>query len=75
MASNHFQQSLPEKGDGELQIEDLESDKHFRSARGGSLKHGDRALAIIGDERVALTEEDVRVFLLTIVHSYATGWC
>lgn len=28
--------------------------------RRASLMHGDRALAIVGDERVELTEEDVR---------------
>lgn len=27
---------------------------------GGVAKHGDRALAIIGDERVIVTDEDVR---------------
>lgn len=27
-------------------------------------KHGDRALAYIGDERVSLTEEDVRIQLV-----------
>jgi hypothetical protein len=63
MASNHSQNSLPQKRDDLHQIEDLEADKHFPTDHGGSKKHGDRALAIIGADRVTLTEEDVRVFL------------
>lgn len=65
MASNDSQHSLQQKGDDVHQIEDLEGHKDFRTAHGGSNKRGDRALAIIGSERVDMTEEDVRVFLLT----------
>ena len=32
-------------------------------ARRESARHGDRALSLIGDERVTLTEEDVRAIL------------
>jgi hypothetical protein len=63
MASDHSQYSLPQKRDDIRQIEDMEGEKHFHTALGGSNKRGDRALVIIGDERVALTEEDVCVFL------------
>ena len=39
------------------QKEDIEKGERRRQS---STKHGDRALAIIGDERVSLTNEDVR---------------
>lgn len=58
MASNDSQHSLQQKGDDVHQIEDLEGHKDFRTAHGGSNKRGDRALAIIGSERVDMTEED-----------------
>jgi hypothetical protein len=63
MTSDHSQYSPPQKRDDVRQIEDLEGEKHFHIAHGGSNKRGDRALVIIGDERVALTEEDVCIFL------------
>lgn len=31
-----------------------------------SAKHGDRALSIIGDERVTLTEEEVRSYVAAV---------
>ena len=41
--------------------EDVESGHHPKDIqqRRESVKHGDRALALLGDERVELTEEDV----------------
>lgn len=39
------------------QKEDIE---HGGRRRQSSTKHGDRVLAIIGDDRISLTEEDVR---------------
>ena len=41
--------------------EDVESGRASKDIidRRASLKHADRALAIVGDERVELTEEDV----------------
>lgn len=40
-------------------VEQKEDIEHGRSSRHSSTKHGDRALAIIGDGRVLLTDEDV----------------
>jgi hypothetical protein len=41
-------------------IEQKEDIEHGRRRRQSSTKHGDRALAIIGDDRISLTDEDVR---------------
>jgi hypothetical protein len=41
-------------------IEQKEDIEHGGRRRQNSTKHGDRALAIIGDDRISLTEEDVR---------------
>lgn len=41
-------------------IEQKEDIEHGGRRRQSSTKHGDRALAIIGDDRISLTEEDVR---------------
>jgi hypothetical protein len=54
-----------EKTDYMSHAEDIESgDKHGDQRRGsltaGDIKHGDRALDLIGDQRVELTDEDVR---------------
>lgn len=43
------------------QKEDIENGERRRQS---SMKHGDRALAIIGDDRVSLSDEDVRITLL-----------
>lgn len=43
------------------QKEDIENGGRGRQS---SMKHGDRALAIIGDDRVSLTDEDVGITLL-----------
>ena len=53
-----------EKTDYMSHSEDVETaDKHGEPQRSsltaGDFKHGDRALDIIGDERVELTDEDV----------------
>jgi hypothetical protein len=73
MASNYSEHSLPQKRNDVNQVEDLEGEKHFGTAHGGNNNRGDRALAIIGNERVALTEEDVRAFLLTEALSMKRG--
>jgi hypothetical protein len=46
--------------------EDVESGRQSKDIidRRVSLKHADRALAIVGDERVELSEEDVRLSLV-----------
>jgi hypothetical protein len=41
-------------------VEQKEDIEHGGRRRQSSTKHGDRALAIIGDDRISLTEEDVR---------------
>jgi hypothetical protein len=43
------------------QKEDIENGGRRRQS---SIKHGDRALAIIGDDRVSLTDEDVCITAL-----------
>jgi hypothetical protein len=43
------------------ETEDVGGDRVNSVERRQSMKHGDRALALIGDERVFLTEEDVSV--------------
>ena len=46
--------------------EDAESGRQSKDVveRRASLKHADRALAIVGDERVELTDEDVKLYPL-----------
>lgn len=39
-----------------------------------STKHGDRALALIGDERVFLTEEDVRELFSFCLYTFTWGF-
>ncbi len=60
MAANSIEgrQNLPEK----YYVHESEDVDHGRLNvdRRESTKHGDRALALIGDERVFLTQEDVR---------------
>ena len=48
------------------QKEDIEKGERRRQS---ATKHGDRALAIIGDERVSLTDEDVRRSFTTFYQS------
>lgn len=44
--------------------EDVESARYSKDEiRRASYKHGDRALAILGEDRVEVTEEDVWLFL------------
>ena len=71
MATNgHGDNSATEKSYYE-QKEDTERGGHRRKS---SVKHGDRALDIIGDSRVSLTNEDVcfpfpcRLFCIGAVH-------
>jgi hypothetical protein len=56
MTSSHTLDLSVEKPYAE-QKEDVE---YGRRRRQSSTKHGDRALAIIGDDRISLTDEDVR---------------
>jgi hypothetical protein len=41
-------------------VEQKEDIEHGGRRRQSSTRHGDRALAIIGDDRISLTDEDVR---------------
>jgi hypothetical protein len=54
-----------EKTDYMAHSEDVETggkaERRRSSLTAGDIKHGDRALNLIGDERVELTDEDVRV--------------
>ena len=43
----------------DLETADKHGDLRRSSLTAGDIKHGDRALDIIGDERVELTDEDV----------------
>lgn len=57
-----------EKADYQTHSEDIEGDgqqveRRRSSLTTGDFKHGDRALSLIGDERVELTEEDVNLFV------------
>jgi len=50
----------PEKTLHMVHDEDVEEARHtHHDDHTASVKHGDRALAIVGDDRVELTEEDV----------------
>jgi hypothetical protein len=40
--------------------EDVEAGGHAHAKRDPAKLHGDRGLALVGDERIPLTEEDVR---------------
>ena len=40
-------------------VEGKQQDRRRSSLTAGDLRHGDRALELIGDERVELTDEDV----------------
>lgn len=54
--------NLDDKASHLAHSEDVESghlSKDSIQQRRESVKHGDRALAIVGDERVEVTEEDV----------------
>lgn len=54
--------NLDDKAGHLAHSEDVESarfSKDIIQQRRESVKHGDRALAIVGDQRVELTEEDV----------------
>lgn len=68
MATNgigNWQHTMAQKSDIN-QTEDVETEGRSNSIdKNSPNKHGDRALAIIGDERVFLTEDDVRFALWT----------
>ena len=42
-------------------VENKQPERRRSSLTAGDIKHGDRALDLIGDERVELTDEDVRL--------------
>jgi hypothetical protein len=48
-----------DSGTEKSELEQKEDIEHGGRRRQISTKHGDRALAIIGDDRISLTDEDV----------------
>jgi len=57
---------------GHMEDVKLNAGHTMTAERRESVKHGDRALALIGDERIVLTEEDVCLPLHTMFLDFAT---
>jgi hypothetical protein len=51
-------------------FDDIEKAEHHDVTHDHHARHGDRALSLIGDERVTLTDEEVSIRAPEVYHGY-----